>query len=92
MGEWGKDLCILRLGIILYRGEYPVSSPDHFILGARALFSYWIGGLVNYRTPQDVVERRKISFPFREMNHDSLACVVTQKRFIKSRHFSWSQL
>ena len=26
MGEVGKALCILRLGIILYRGEYPSSA------------------------------------------------------------------
>jgi len=50
MGEWGKAVCIMRLGIILYRGEYPASSPDRFILVARVPFSYWIGGLVNYRT------------------------------------------
>jgi len=51
MGEWGKALCILRLGIMLYRGEYPASSPDSFILVLRVPFSYWIGGLANYRTP-----------------------------------------
>jgi hypothetical protein len=51
MGEWGKALCILRVDIILYRDEYPASSPDRFILVARVPFSYWIGGLVNYRIP-----------------------------------------
>jgi len=50
MGEWGKTLCILRLGVILYGGEYPASSPDRFVLVARVPFSYWIGVLVNYRT------------------------------------------
>jgi hypothetical protein len=50
MDEWGKALCLLRLGIILYRGEYPASSPGRFILVARVPFSYWMGELVNYRT------------------------------------------
>jgi hypothetical protein len=50
MGEWGNALCILRLDIILYRGKYPASSPDRFVVVVRVPFSYWIGELVNYIT------------------------------------------
>jgi hypothetical protein len=49
-------------------GDLSASCPGRFTSRDRAPTTHWIGGWVNSWAGLDVVEQRKISFPYRELN------------------------
>jgi hypothetical protein len=71
MGEWGYKYTILNSA--LDGGEWSVSRP--------------VGVWVVPRVSLDVVEKRLISFPYREPNPDSLIVYPFSKRMGKLQEF-----
>jgi hypothetical protein len=51
----------------LYGGELSASRPGRFTPGEGALGNHWIGGWVDPRAGLDALEKRKISYPCREL-------------------------
>jgi hypothetical protein len=70
MEEWRYMLPFLTSA--LFEGEWSTSHRGRFTTGEKVSESYGIGGCVGPRARTDVMEERKIIFPFPP------ACILSQ--------------
>jgi hypothetical protein len=74
MKTWGSGvLAPVSLTSALDEGEWLASRPCLFIAEETAPDTHFTGGWVDLRVSLDVMEKRKVSCPYRESNPDSLA-------------------
>jgi hypothetical protein len=56
------------LTLVLDGGEWSVSYPYQFTPGEAAPSTHCIGGWMGLRAGIDIMEKRKISYPYQELN------------------------
>jgi hypothetical protein len=66
LGEWRYSSTILHLTVD--GGKWSASRPRPFYLRGKSLDVHWLGGWEGHRASLDAVERRRLTFPCRELN------------------------